>query len=93
VTATGSKKWIFRYKRRDMGLGGYSAVSLADARQKAMEARETLARGEDPIDARKADEAASKPAPILAFDEAAERYIAAHDHGLPVAGMRRGIAI
>jgi integrase len=79
VSATGSKKWVFRYKRRDMGLGGYPAVSLADARQKAMEARETLARGEDPIDARKAAEIAGKPKPFLTFDEAAERYIAAHE--------------
>jgi hypothetical protein len=37
------------------------AVSLADARQKAGDAREMLARGEDPIEARKAAEAASKP--------------------------------
>jgi hypothetical protein len=36
VTAAGAKTWIFRYKlndrRRDMGLGGASVVSLADAR-------------------------------------------------------------
>jgi hypothetical protein len=45
ISATGSKKWIFRYKRHDMGLGGYPAVMLAGARQKATEARELLARG------------------------------------------------
>lgn len=79
IAATGSKKWVFRFKRRDMGLGGYPAVSLADARQKAAEAREMLARGEDPIETRKAAEAASKPQRGLTFDEAAERYIAAHE--------------
>ena len=79
IAATGSKKWVFRFKRRDMGLGGYPAASLADARQKAAEAREMLARGEDPIEARKAAEAASKPQRALTFDEAAERYIAAHE--------------
>jgi integrase len=79
ISATGSKKWVFRFKRRDMGLGGYPAVSLADARQKAAEAREMLARGEDPIEARKVVEAASKPQRGLTVDEAAERYIAAHE--------------
>jgi integrase len=79
VAPSGSKKWVFRYKRRDMGLGGYPAVSLAEARQKAAEAREVLARGEDPIEVRKAEEAARKPKPILTFDEAAARYIAAHE--------------
>lgn len=79
VAGTGSRKWVFRYKRRDMGLGGYPAVSLAEARQKAAEAREVLARGEDPIEVRKAAEAARKLKPILTFDEAAARYIAAHE--------------
>lgn len=36
-----------------MGLGSYSAVSLAKAREKARQAREKLADGLDPIDARR----------------------------------------
>ena len=38
ISATGAKSWIFRFKRdgkaRDMGLGSFPAVSLAEARQK-----------------------------------------------------------
>src|SRR5262249_23115213 len=56
VTETGAKSWIFRFKRdgkaRDMGLGGYPAVSLAEARQKAKEPREHRDAGRDPIEER-----------------------------------------
>jgi integrase len=79
VSPTGSKKWVFRFKRRDMGLGGYPVVSLADARQKAIEAREILAQGGDPIEARKVAVIPTKTRQCLTFDEAAERYIAAHE--------------
>jgi hypothetical protein len=44
VSATGSKSWVFRFKRdgkaHDMGLGSFPSVSLAEARQKAKEARQ-----------------------------------------------------
>jgi hypothetical protein len=37
----GSKAWVFRFqlngKRRDMGLGSYPDISLAEARQRATE--------------------------------------------------------
>jgi integrase len=53
VTATGTKSWIFRYqlagKRRDMGLGRVSDVTLAEARGKAAEARQVIASGGDPL--------------------------------------------
>ncbi|WP_296943849.1 Arm DNA-binding domain-containing protein [uncultured Massilia sp.] len=43
VSPTGSKSWIFRYtiagKQREMGLGPFHAVSLAEARTKAKECR------------------------------------------------------
>jgi integrase len=41
-----------------MGLGGVSAVSLSDAREKAGDARRMLAAGRNPIEARRAAEAA-----------------------------------
>jgi len=41
-------------KRRDVGLGGASWVSLAEAREKAREARKVAREGGDPIAARKA---------------------------------------
>lgn len=52
----GARTWILRMtigeRRRDMGLGGFPDVELAQARQRAREARELVARGVDPIMAR-----------------------------------------
>ncbi len=80
VAQGGSKSWIFRYKRAgkstEMGLGGYPAVTLATARQKATEHRENLAAGIDP---RAARDAVAKPERVMTFDEAAERYVTAHE--------------
>jgi hypothetical protein len=48
--ATGA--WVLRYtfagKRKDMGLGAYPAVSLAEARQAAEQARALIRGGTDP---------------------------------------------
>ena len=56
VRPTGAKIWIVRYqvagKRRDMGLGGFPAVSLKEARDKAGAARRQATEGADPIEAR-----------------------------------------
>ena len=56
VSSSGSKSWVFRYKLagrpREMGLGSLHAFSLAEARQRAKAARQLLADGVDPIDAR-----------------------------------------
>lgn len=56
VSATGSKSWVFLWKRdgkaREMGLGSYPAVSLSKARELARQAREDVAAGRDPIAAR-----------------------------------------
>lgn len=49
VTASGARTWILRAtmggKRRDMGLGGYPDVTLAEAREKAREARAKIEQG------------------------------------------------
>ena len=53
VAPGGSKSWIQRVtvdgRRRDIGLGGYPAVSLAKARQRAMANRVAIADGIDPL--------------------------------------------
>ena len=62
VTASGARSWILRYqvnkRRREMGLGGFPLFGLADARQRALEARKLVADGIDPIEARKGRSAA-----------------------------------
>jgi len=52
VTHTGSKSWVFRWTRkgkvREMGVGPFPAVSLANARRKVFEYREMVANGLNP---------------------------------------------
>lgn len=77
-----TKSWIFRYARagktRDMGLGGYPGISLAAARGLAMEQREHLARGDDPLDLRDAKKEAARIAKLenQTFKHVAEEYLA-----------------
>ena len=70
VSETGRKKWVLRYQvagvRKDKGLGGYPAVGLKDARERANEARKLVARGVDPIEADRAARKAAKPIPTFA---------------------------
>ena len=52
VAASGSKRWVWRGtvhgRRRDLGLGGYSWVSLAEARAKALLYKQTAKAKKDP---------------------------------------------
>src|SRR3990172_6491594 len=76
VTDSGARSWIFRFKTggraRDMGLGPYPEISLAEAREKAADARKLTRQGIDPIEARKAD---GRAANGMTFDKAAAAYI------------------
>ena len=62
VTRTGSRSWILRAtvgrKRREIGLGGFPTVTLAQAREKARRIHEDIDRGIDPVEARRAAQAA-----------------------------------
>lgn len=83
ITAKGGKTWVLRVrvgsKRRDIGLGGFPTVTLAQARDKAREARDKIERGVDPVEERKA----TKVALVLAqrrgllFKDAVDRALAA----------------
>lgn len=72
----GRGKWTLRIvspltkKRRDMGLGTYPEVGIAGARIKAMEARQLIAQGKDPIEERKAGRAVTK---AMTFEQAARK--------------------
>src|SRR5919206_1073771 len=53
VQPGGSRSWMLRYqlngRRRDMGLGPYPEITLARARERAMEARRLVKEGRDPL--------------------------------------------
>jgi integrase len=83
-----NRNWMFRYgvgdRQRWHGLGGYPLVGLADARRRAQNAHEVLARGQDPIAHNAAVRAAlsQKHAPqSMSFRQCAEAYIKAHEAG------------
>ena len=71
VQPSGSKSWVLRTtingKRRDIGLGGYPLVSLAQARASALEYRRIARQGGDPT-------ATKTRAP--SFQTAAEKVLA-----------------
>ena len=59
VSDQGARKWVLRFtwrgRAKEMGLGSASSVPLADARERAAEARRLVAQGVNPIEARKRD--------------------------------------
>lgn len=81
ISPTGARSWIFRTtigtKRRDLGLGGYPDVTLAQAREMAREAKSKIRQGVDPIEERKAVRAAlvASQKRGLTFAQAAERFL------------------
>jgi integrase len=80
VSPSGAKKWVLRFtidgSRREMGLGSFPDVGLADAREKATEHRKLARDGIDPIAARQ-----SETGNIPTFTTCAARYIRAHRAG------------
>lgn len=83
ITPGGGRSWILRMTvgkaRRDIGLGGFPTVTLAQARDKAREARDKIERGIDPVTERQAAKAALIAAAGrgLTFATAMDRYLAA----------------
>jgi len=78
VKPSGARSWVLRYqtdgRRRDMGLGSWPEVTLAMARERALQARRQIAEGRDPLTERVKDHR-------LTFDEAAHALIAAKREG------------
>lgn len=82
VTDKGGRSWILRIrvgdgKRRDIGLGGYPDVTLAQAREKARATRDEILRGVDPVEQRRAARLAliAQRGASMTFDEAARQFI------------------
>jgi integrase len=69
--------WLFKYERAGvrsfMGLGAAHTIGLAEARQKAQDARASLRGGVDPLAARRASRASQKA--VMSFREFAEDHI------------------
>lgn len=95
VTEGEGRSWVLRARvgnrRRHVGLGPYPEVSLAQARDKAREAKEQLRKGIDPVaerqaarDALRADQAAR-----ISFAEAARECHAAREKEFRNAKHRR----
>ena len=87
VTSKTARSWVLRYMlngtAREMGLGSYPDISLAEARVAASEARKLKAQGKDPIAAREAVRAQERveAARAVTFRYCASAYIAARKDG------------
>lgn len=85
VLPTGGRTWILRAmiggRRRDMGLGGFPDVSLAEARDAARRARQLIRDGVDPVEQAKAARNALKAeaAKAMTFRQACEAFLASHE--------------
>src|SRR5438105_1109462 len=70
VTSAGAKSWVYcfslRGRSREMGLGSAALLSLADARDRTVDARKLRDSGIDPIEQREVDKAAAAAAAALA---------------------------
>lgn len=82
-TPSGGRAWVLRVlvggKRREIGLGGYPDIPLADACRLAREAKDKIARGVDPVEERKAVKAAlaAQQRRGLSFSDAVTKYLSA----------------
>lgn len=76
VQPNGSKQWVqritIRGKRTDMGLGGASCITLAEAREAALQNKRLARAGGDPLQVKREGQAA------LTFAEAAHKVYEIH---------------
>ena len=83
ITPNGGRTWLLRAsiggKRREIGLGGFPDVTLAQARERAREAKDQIRRGIDPVEERKTARANLAAARLrgLTFADATDKALAA----------------
>jgi integrase len=83
ITPTGARNWLLRVmvggRRREIGLGAFPEITLAMARDRAREAKDSIRRGMDPVEERKAARAALVIAQQrgLLFKDAVDRALVA----------------
>jgi integrase len=87
VRPGGSRSWVFIFKRggkpREMGLGAFDAkglmgLTVAEARDKAAEARLTLRNGTDPLEAKRATVQPVQDAKTPTFGQVAKTWLATY---------------
>lgn len=87
ITKAGVKSWLYRYmiegKAYAMGLGPVHTITLADARQKAAEARKLVIEGGNPLEVKRQRllDAEMTKAKLMTFDQCASAYIEGHRAG------------
>jgi integrase len=73
IDPTGARRWLFLFrwqgKLKELGLGGISTTSLAEAREAASIARKQVASGINPIEARKTAAAEKAPKTFGEFSD------------------------
>ncbi|WP_317624359.1 tyrosine-type recombinase/integrase [Rhodalgimonas zhirmunskyi] len=83
ITPNGGRTWLLRVsvggKRREIGLGGFPDVTLAQAREQARETKYQIRRAIDPVEEHKAARAAlvAMHRRGLTFADATDRCLAA----------------
>ena len=86
VTGSGARSWVLRLtvacRQREMGLGSFPTVTLADAREKARAHRANVEQGDDPVSTRRAVHSAAVAERTVqqVFSAGAARYIARHEN-------------
>jgi len=79
VTPAGGRLWRWKYRfegtEKQLAIGSYPALSLADARERHAIARKQLANGVDPMAERKAEKTAIVVATEHTFEKIAEKWL------------------
>lgn len=82
ITAQETKSWVFRISyggaRRKMGLGGYPAVTLAQAIEKARTVKDEIGKGNDPVALKKINKSnlIAERARAKTFEDCAHLFLA-----------------
>jgi hypothetical protein len=85
IAAGGTRSWLFRYRIGDqqhhMGLGSCDYLSLAEARERAIDAQRQRLNGIDPLGAKRTAKREQQASHLRAmtFNQCAMAYIAAHE--------------
>jgi len=91
VAANGTKSWLYRYqlagRRRNMGLGGYPAITLSQARKTKNNFQLQVKAGSDPLEEKRKSkekgvaEHREQGSSLMTFSRCSEEYIAAKRSG------------